>query len=194
MNCKRDVYQLNFKANFIKNVPIQKRVSAEKFVPSQVSLVELDINNQNDIEALGKTAVLWERKASTFANYIYIDATKDKQYPDVEKEHYYALTKQNENFELLNPNSVLALAVYAEKKDPMNEIMWLQVDPKTNTKNASIFNREYKNIGTAIVDFLKSLSQKPLYVQSDTKATPFYEKQGFESMDLKHPDIMCWQG
>ena len=113
---------------------------------------------------------------------------KTKNYPDVAQEHYLALTTQNSNFEAVEPNKILGLALYFEKKAPANEIAWLQSNPSTNHESGI---RTYKKIGTTLVNYMKGLFKKPLYVQSADNAIPFYQKQGFKSLDI--PSKMIYE-
>lgn len=179
---------LNFKANFIKNVSIPKQLSDGSIEMNRVSLVELDKKDKQDISTLAETSYNWNCVKWGYASDIYSDAIKWCEYPDVEKEHYYALTTQNENYKKLESDKILGLALYMEKKSPKDEIAWLQVNPSTNYESGK---RIYKNIGTAIVSYIKQLSLKPLYVQSDKNAVEFYEKNGFEHIGDK-PEKMCW--
>ena len=179
---------INFTGSFIKNITIPKLTTNGKITSEKVSLVKLDKNDKLDVETLAKTAYSWENIKSGFTPDIYCDALKTKNYPDVAQEHYLALTTQNSNFEAVEPNKILGLALYFEKKAPANEIAWLQSNPSTNHESGV---RTYKKIGTTLVDYMKGLFKKPLYVQSANNAIPFYEKQGFKSLDI--PSKMIYE-
>ncbi len=179
---------INFTGSFIKNVTIPKLSTNGKMTSEKVSLVKLDKNDKTDLETLAKTAYNWETIKSGFAPDIYCDALKTKNYPDVAQEHYLALTTQNKNFEMVEPNKILGLALYFEKKAPANEVAWLQSNPSTNHESGV---RTYKKIGTTLVDYMKELFKKPLYVQSADNAIQFYEKQGFKSLDT--PSKMIYE-
>lgn len=107
---------INFTGSFIKNITIPKLATNGKITSEKVSLVKLDKNDKLDVETLAKTAYSWENIKSGFAPDIYCDALKTKNYPDVNQEHYLALTTQNKNFEMVEPNKILGLALYFEKK------------------------------------------------------------------------------
>lgn len=179
---------INFTGSFIKNITIPKLSTNGKTTSEKVSLVKLDKNDKLDVETLAKTAYSWENIKSGFTPDIYCDALKTKNYPDVDQEHYLALTTQNKNFEMVEPNKILGLALYFEKKTPANEIVWLQSNPSTNHESGV---RTYKKIGTTLVDYMKGLFKKPLYVQSTDNAIPFYQKQGFKSLDT--PSKMIYE-
>ena len=105
---------INFKANFLKTAYIGKTTNNKSSCHSEVSIVELDTNNKNDVEALAKTACEWNKVASGYAFEIYNEALKFKLYPDVVKEHYLALTLQNENYKNLDSNKIFGLALFTE--------------------------------------------------------------------------------
>ena len=182
---------INFKANFLKTAYIGKTTNNKSSCHSEVSIVELDTNNKNDVEALAKTACEWNKVASGYAFEIYNEALKFKLYPDVVKEHYLALTLQNENYKNLDSNKILGLALFTEKNDINDELTWLQVNPNTNFENSKN-GRKYKHIGKTLVDFVKCIADKPLYIQADDKAIKFYEKQGFRHLDDTKPSLMIF--
>lgn len=167
---------INFTGSFVKNVTISKLVTDGKLKIEDVALVKLDKTDKRDIMTLAKTAYEWENIASGYAPNIYCDSIKAKNYPDVSKEHYFALTTQKDNFEELDTNKILGLSLFFEKQSPNNELAWLQANPSTNHESGK---RTYKNIGKAMVNFIKGLFKKPIYVQADKKAIPFYQKLGF---------------
>ena len=98
-------------------------------------------------------------------------------YPDVHREHYLALTTQNCDYANLDSKKILGLALFQEKDDFCDEIVWLQANSKTNNESKS---RKYIDIGKSLVDYIKNLTYKPIIVSSDDKAVGFYEKQGFK--------------
>ncbi len=183
---------INFKASFLKTVYIPKKVSDSNYKKQEVSIVELDPKNKKDVMALAETACKWENVAPGYSSEIYNEALKTKMYPDVIAEHYYALTRQNEDYENLSADKILGLALYSEKNDIHNELNWLQVNPETNKKNST--ERKYKNIGTELVNYIKQIADKPIYVQSADDAMKFYEKNSFKHIDSSYQAIMLWQG
>lgn len=167
---------INFTGSFVKNVTISKSIADGKMKPENVALVKLDKTDPRDTMTLAETAYKWENVASGYASNIYCDSLKAKIYPDVSNEHYFALTTQKENFEKLEADKILGLSLFYEKQSPNNEIAWLQANPSTNHEAGQ---RTYKNIGKALVNFMKGLFKKPIFVQTDKKAIPFYQKLGF---------------
>ena len=180
---------INFTGSFVKNVTISKLISDGKMKLEDVALVKLDKTDKRDVMTLAETAYNWENVASGYAPNIYCDSLKTKNYPNVSNEHYFALTTQKENFEKLEADKILGLSLFFEKKAPNNELAWLQANPSTNHEAGE---RTYKNIGKALVNFMKGLFTKPIYVQADKKAIPFYQKLGFTQAE-KLPEQMIYK-
>lgn len=178
---------ISFKANFIRNTYIKQVVTPDTSKDKEVALVELDINHKNDISALKTVARDWDSRAFGYAGCIYDDAIKTLKYPDT-KEHYYALTTQKEDYKNLDPKKILGLTLFSDKKSSKNELNWLQVEPDScyNSKQ----NRPYKNIGRALVEYIKEISDKTISVYPARKATPFYRKLGFEKETSKYPTLL----
>lgn len=178
---------INFKANFLKTVYVPRKGKEE----TEMSIVSLDKNNQEDMIALRDVAKEWNSKATTFAFEIYQDAIKEYQYNDVVKEHYLAITQQNQDYAHLTPDKIVGLALYSEKNEPQNEISWLQTDPNNNTANSNQ-SREYKGIGRIMINYIKSITDKPLFVQSADNAIEFYKKQDFKASNPSQPSKLIW--
>ncbi len=180
------MYPINFTANFIKNTTIQQ-CNKKSQNDKEVALVELDINDNNDTECLYNVAKDWDTKGFSYAFNIYSDAIKGCQYENVDKEHYIAITKQSDNFDMLEPEKVLGLTLVSELNNNTNEISWFQVDPKNNTKTHC--DRTYEKVGSAMMNYVKeTYNQKPIYVQAVQDAVPFYEKCGFRIVNPKSPN------
>ncbi|MCD8377552.1 MAG: hypothetical protein LUB59_02050 [Candidatus Gastranaerophilales bacterium] len=181
---------INFTANYLKTVYIPKKAANDSYKHTEASIVELDIKDKNDVESLAKTAFIWEKTVSSYAFDIYNEALKEKIHPDVVAEHYYALTAQNSDYAHLKPEKILGLAMLSEKSEPKNELNWLQVNPKTNKINSS--DRKYKYVGYNLVEYIKSISDKPIILDADYNAIDFYTKLGFSAKNPETPSIMIW--
>src|SRR5574344_192381 len=182
---------VNFKASFITNVDVQKKQNKNNYKDVATSLVELDPKDKNDVMALAKTAYEWEKVSSNFAPDIYNEALKTKSFPDVEAEHFYAVTNKKSNFKKLNTDKILGLALFSEKMNKPNELNWLQVSPKQNFGNKT--DRKYRQIGTSIVKFLQDeYPEKPIYIQSANSAVGFYKKNQFKPISYDEPTKMIW--
>ncbi len=182
---------INFKANFLKTTYIPKQVSDTICEPQEVSIVELNPKDKKDVRTLAETSCKWENVASGFSSEIYNEALKPKMYPDIAAEHYLALTTQNKDYKNLDTSKILGLVLFSETYDTENQLNWLQVNPTTNKKNSS--KRTFKNVGTELVNYIKSITDKPIYVQSADDAIPFYKKNGFLRQG-KHDSTMIWFG
>lgn len=180
--------KLNFTANFIKDVSVLKKDYDGEYRPYDISLVEFDVEDENDIRSLYKTASLWSENGAYYAFGIFNDASKEYVTFDVEKEHYYALTTQTDKFSHINPNKVLGLAMFSEMKYDRNRLDFLEVNPKTSKMKSK--NRQYKEVGKAMVQYLINNYDRRLELSADTKAIDFYKKLGFVSPDNKHPEVM----
>jgi len=177
---------ISFTARYLAGATVSRVKADEKLKPVDVAIVELDKNDNSDMDALCEVAKSWNNRGKSYAYEVLCDATKGYEYDDVNREHYIALTSQKNDFEHLDADKVLGLTLFAETKKPENEICWLSVDPANNTKNKS--GRKYKNIGSAIMNYLKTdYPEKPIYVQAISDAIPFYKKNGFEPRKIDRP-------
>lgn len=180
---------INFKANFIRNTHIQQVVTKDLSKDKEVSLVELDVNQKNDISALKTVAEDWDRRAFGYAGCIYDDATNTIKFPDT-KEHFFALTTQKEDYKNLDPKKILGLTMFSDKKNSSkNELNWLQVEPDSSYSNSGEY-RTYKNVGRTLVNYLKEISDKTLSVYPARKAAEFYRKLGFKKETSKYPTLI----
>lgn len=179
---------ISFKANFIRDTYIKQVVTPDTSKDKKVALVELDINHKNDISALKAVARDWDSRAFGYAGCIYDDAIKTLKYPDT-KEHYYALTTQKEDYKNLDPKKILGLTLFSDKKFSKNELNWLQVEPDCSYSHSGKY-RTYKNVGKALVNFVKEISDKTISVYPARNATPFYRKLGFEKETSKYPTLL----
>jgi len=184
---------ISFKANYLKDTTVLERKSPNNYCDTDVSIVELDPKDKRDMYALGNVACKWSTKHSYGLN-IYNDALDEKsdqkKSSEIYKKHFYAITSQDSNYKHLEDRKILGLAVFSEIDGPFNVLDWLQISPSTNETQSC--NRKYKNLGTAIVNFIKGTSDKNIYVDSDISAIDFYKKNGFNSVNSKYPSKMMW--
>ena len=183
---------INFTANYITTTKIIKNENGKQN-KTDVAIVELDKNDKNDIKSLHRVASKWEEdKAYSYAYHIYHDATKGYEYKDTICEHYYALTRQEENFEKLNERDILGLMLFTETTNDYNQINWLQTEPLSNHYVRT--NKAYKGIGQAMVDFVKeTFFDKKITLSADKSALEFYKKQGFEHDENEHECFLYWE-
>ncbi|MBP3821327.1 hypothetical protein J6G99_06780 [bacterium] len=162
------------------------------YIPYNTSIVELDKNDNKDFQSLYDLAHLWNEKYNgSFAYDILLEASKNKPNFDMFKEHYIALTTQENNFEKLDPEQILGVSMITEY-DNSSEINWLQVKP--DTKCIGNKNRKFKDIGKAIIDYIKSESSgRHIWLTSSIEAVDFYKKQHFKPRDGRFSKyIFCY--
>lgn len=152
----------------------------------EVSFVEIDIYNDNDLEVLKNISENWEQ--GLFAQNIFDDAKfcMEGMYDNT---HFYAITTQKSNFEILDYQKILALTEVTEEENGKGFIQFIQSNPE------SIFNPygRYKCTGTALLDALKSnyfkLEAHP--IKSDSVLN-FYKKNNF--VKTENSAIYSWEG
>ena len=173
---------ISFTANLIKRTQIRKSENFSDYHPENVSIVELDKNDEKDIKALYDTSVLWNFQGAKYSSEIFHEAVKGYEYDDVDHEHYLALTTQSKEFDNLCPDHILGLMLFSQTNNRDDEINWLQVRPNTNSKQA--WKREYKKVGEALINLIKDANHgKPVHVQADTDAIGFYKAMGFKNRE-----------
>lgn len=178
---------INFTANLMSRTTIPQRISWRDYIDRGVSIVELDVNNPSDIEAMEQTKDKWLKKGAWFIHHICDDIVEPHNYYDIEKQHFYALTTQKADFNRLKSNDILGVMMFSETKNKANEITWLEVSPETN--RALNRTREFKQVGTRLIDFVKSkFKEKDIYVHTAHNAKKFYKKNGFVSTSNRIPE------
>jgi ribosomal protein S18 acetylase RimI-like enzyme len=167
---------ITFKAHFIQNTTIQKRVF-DKFHDKQVSFVEIDTQNPNDILCLKAVNASWDDK-ETYADDIVSKLCKIfKTKKDDEHTHFYAITKQVNGFDNLKNNDILGLVQVRRQQDDSGEIKFLQVAPKFQKINKK---RGFKSIGSKLVEnILSVMREKTIYLDSTEASMKLYQKYGF---------------
>ena len=66
---------------------------------------------------------------------------------------------------------------------------WLQVEPDCSYSHSGEY-RTYENVGKALVNFVKEISDKTISVYPARNATTFYRKLGFEKEASKYPTML----
>ena len=167
-----------FKAKFIKPIEVQKLNPKTKiYSPEQVSFVEIEPENFEDVWALSQAARNWypEEYASNIA---YTATLLFKNTRDRAKNKIYAVTTQTKDFSRLDEFKLLAMAEI-EKTDTV-ELEHIQVKPTLTNKYT---DRAYKNIGTKILEVLKSLYNNIHLTAARGSVKNFYLKNGFICSD-----------
>ena len=164
-----------FKAKFINSARIGKKDIYPYYFSEPISFIQIQPEVSSDIDALKNIAYFWEY--DKFGKNIYYAACAVRNKSKYYKNHQvYALTSQKRNFDSLNSNQILGLVHTCPEKDGFTFIEHLQVSPEM------IYQREpeYKGIGTAILDSLKTFCKKIYCNPSQEKSVlDFYSKNGF---------------
>ena len=170
---------LHFGAKFIKNVNIQKyNPKSHLYTDAKASLVEFEPENSSDMMAIISTVKEW--KEQLFAGAIAQRASYIAHgILNKDINHIYLLTTQQTNLDKIKPGKILGMA-HISRGPGTNELEFFQVNPKL--KHGAT-KREYKHIGTGILNSLKELYKSPIELTSSYQAAEFYEKQGFKITD-----------
>ena len=174
---------ISFGARFIKKLPVLKYSYEKKlYNPASVGMVELNPLDLRDVKALDSIAR--DFGGDSFVNNIYIEAKlaykNDNQSCD--DMGIFALTRQRENFEELNPDDILGVAEISKFENGEIELDYLQVHPQYIYS----FDPPYfKRIGSAMLQGLKNLYSHIL-VKSAPSACPFYIINDFHLVSGKN--------
>ncbi len=170
----------NFGAKFINNVTVQKyNPYSREYTPDTVSFVQIEPEKRRDVLAINAVTDLWSDGAFMIDIANVVDDLSIGA-ADSERYQVYALTSQNRDFDKLCSDDILGLAE-VENGEKAVELDYLQVNPQF------IFGSQcplFREVGTGIVDSLKSLYNKVIELTSVYSATEFYEKNGFEIFDI----------
>ena len=203
---------VSFRANYIKPINIVKREN-NAYVPYEAALVEFNPKDENDLNTIKNVSSSWEEENS-FATCIYENAYSRMYSPINNSEHIYGIVKPQETYAKVQANNVLGLADFVETEN-LTELNYLQTHPanlsskypeytpmrdiQTHLKTLFTNNtcskpREYKNIGTVMLDFLKDIAEdRAICVFAYKPANGFYERNGFVYPDEICPSNMYWR-
>ena len=165
--------KISFGAKFINPINVGK-LNGKSYEQVDVSFVEINPLNGDDVHALSEIAKYWEN--DKFAMNIKETAKiifKDKS-PDGIR--IFALTSQGDSFEKLNPDKILGV-IETEDMAPFHfHINRFQVKPDYVYKR----DLEYSGVGTSILNSLKKMCNKISAIsESDQSVRNFYERNGF---------------
>lgn len=170
---------ISFKANKIFDTQIQQKNGKNKFAAYNVSFVEINPTNKEDVSAIGEVAKDWHKYCKigekTFAQDIYRDILFDTFNNNSHK--FYAVTNQINNFEKLNSENILGIVQLQNKNQYLHKIEFIQTAPCENYYNKQ---RNYKNIGAAMIrSIIKLFPQKDIILEPINEAMGFYKKLNF---------------
>ena len=171
-------HSLHFGAKFIKNINIKKyNPKSHLYTDAKATLVKFEPKNQADMVAIISTAKEW--RTEPFAGFIAQHASYIAN--DIISNHtnqIYLLTTQQNNLDKIKSGKIIGMA-YMNQEDKKNELKFFQVNPKLKY---GVSKREYKYIGTEMLNSLKELYKNSIELESLYTTTEFYEKQGFKPL------------
>ena len=176
--------KLNFTAHYIDNYTVPEFDRKQrKYKPSEIFIVEYDLGNQQDLEAIERAVKVWG-KSDSFGSKIAEDAKKIREGNITRrKAKIYIATSQHENFDILDWRKILGLSSVTCHSRKKAEIDYFQVSP-TSAYNSDY--RPYTNVGESIMNLLKQIHRKRAIVAEVMySAANFYEKMGFVVIDPK---------
>lgn len=190
---------INFKGSFINNVYI-KKYNKNDYISHQVSFVEINPRNKNDLKALEQIKDNW---FGLYEGVIYNSAFNDSMLPENRNRSFYALTKQVDNFEKMDSSKILGI-IELGKLNKYNTVNFLQVDPQylsektqkkfwAQSRQNKSHNKKYKGIGSAILEALKKMSDKSIDLYALKGTEDFYQKNGFKLKSLLKPNYFIWK-
>lgn len=172
------INSINFGAKLISTTQIKKlNPNTKTYSRQEVSVVEIDPDNIEDIFAIYDAARSWinEKYASNIAstaNCLFHNNLDRKKYKVL------ALTKQLDNLESLIDNKILGIAEFQKTGTKAIELNYIQVN--TND-NLFLDKPTYKEVGTRIMDSLKTLYDKIELTAARGSVKNFYIKNGFKA-------------
>ena len=180
---------INFTANYIKDVNIARKYY-NNYKPCNVSLVELDSANPNDVKAIYKTSSNWDCSFTIFTHSDMQKASLNKEIRN--KLNVFALTKKSANLNKLKSSDIFGVIEVTRGYSDGSKIEVLQTNPKfINDKHNK--SSMFKDIGKMLVAHVKNLiNNEPIYVYPTKSAIPFYEKQGFVRVPNKEKNNIFW--
>lgn len=181
----QSINTVSFQANLINKPNILKKTPQNVFKPLKVAFVEIEPHNPNDLKALDNVGEYWSESFAGNISFIANSVAQGKSSANDYK--IYALTKQAENFDSLNPDDILGLAETLPTDKNKIHINYLQVEPEQVYKIAP----DYNKIGSRILDSLKIL-YKIITLKPNSKGTAnFYEQNGFKPVK-ENPNVWIW--
>jgi len=179
---------ISFKANYIRPATILSNNN----VPKTVSFVRLDPECVSDMEAVRDVANNW-RHSTTFLLDILEEMNDCTDFFEHMGKKFFAITRQEDNFEYLTPKKVLGLAEIIQQDSSNSfKLKFLQVHPEHTAQTRKHKPSEFKGIGTAILDALTEIfPNKNIKGEATAEALDFYLGYGFQKTGEKHVEFIA---
>ena len=187
------IQMTGFGADFVSSGKVKKlNKRTGTYEDTPVSFVRINPFNQNDFEAMTEVCKQWQH--SVYTEQILEDVVSIKYYaaPSVTIS-VYALTAQNKDFNNLKSEDILGF-VDVRNEDDYIYLDFLETKPEYKSSNKK--NKEYRNIGTEIINNLKKLTDETcnkIKIWAVSDKIPYYEKNGFVHDGSKYKNSMIWR-
>lgn len=170
---------INFRAKLINTAQIKKLNPNGTYSPQKISIVEIDPTNIQDIFAISDAAKYWtgEKYAS---NISYTTNCLFHNILDRKKYKVFAATEQLNNLDNLEENKILGMTDVKKTGKRTVELNYIQVN---QDYHLFMDKPRHKNIGTSIMDTLKSLYDKIELTAARGSVKDFYIKNGFKNVN-----------
>lgn len=174
------VNSISFTGKYLQTKTIKHKNAENMFHDCRVKLVELDSDCSNDVDALSMVNYSWDSGKTLLANINeeFRDC-REFENPSLFK-NFFVMTTQRDNFENLKPKKVIGAAEVFVRDPEAVTLKYLQVDPKNNMQCKE---RQFKGIGTAILDGLKEIFKgRDIILEpvKDKGVKKFYKSNGFQ--------------
>ena len=183
-------YSPSFGAKFINKAKIAKKIANTSLYKDEfVSCVKINPHNEGDIDALKNIAAYWRNSKNLTTNIYHAACAMQNDSKYYKYNQIFALTNQDNNFELLDSNKILGLMQVSPFEDNSIFLDRIEVKPEIVSKQ----ERDLKGIGTAMLNHLKTISDKIFCFPSSTDTVKnFYYKNGFKEEE-KGINIFVWK-
>ncbi len=169
---------ISFTAKFISPAVVKKSLGTGKYLPKEVSCVELSANNKRDVQALKEVHELWGK--NDYSGAIYDEAVCINDFYEDYRPRFYAITKQKDSFEYLKAADVLGIAELSPNFGLIKSLDYLQTNPKFLNKVLPAF----KHVGTAMLNCIENINKgHRIEINSVPDAESFYLKNGYKRLE-----------
>ena len=174
--------EVNFKANLLSKTYVRKLDPIKnKFVPHEVSFLEINSREKRELKAIKRLGCLWNSEED-FATKIFRKAKSDPRL------RTFVLTTQQENFDTVDETKILGITQLSKENPEQYCIEYLETDPRQQYTNK---DREFKKVGRRILHSLKkAFYDKSIRVKYLMERTSFYYDNGFEFVDDFFGDLV----
>jgi len=182
--------KLSFQAHPMKYCPTVMKLNNEdkSYRQEQVSMVEIDLDNKKDIEALSNLSENWTN--ANLITSIYSEAKEMSEEEEYRLDYrFYAITSQNDNFENLDPEKIISVCeIETSEDDDSAFIEYIQSHPDSAHK----IYPEYKRGASAMLDGLKYYyNDIRLYAIPTKDVLNFYKRNDFYPSS-RNRHYLCW--